>query len=191
MVWAPSAVWDSATQQYYVFWSSRHYASSDTGHTGVAALDGIRYATTKDFSSFSSPKDYVRIPNTPIIDHEFQYLGTPGSWVRFIKNETVNRVFQESTSGGLFGTWKRTPGYVAMETPREGPACFADNTKPGFYHLWLDDYTRYVPYETSNIASNPQWKASSYTDFPGGLKHGSVTPLTQSEMDAFAAKYPA
>ncbi|KAI3318543.1 glycoside hydrolase family 43 protein [Xylariaceae sp. AK1471] len=189
MTWAPSAVWDDATSQYYVFWSSRLYSSSDTAHTGTASLDRIRYATTKDFVSFSAPKDYLALSNTPLIDQEFLRTGT-NSFTRFLKNETVNQVYQENTTGGLFGTWTRVSGYLRPESPLEGPASFADNTTPGLYHVWLDNYTQYVPYQTSNLQT-PSWTASSTSGFPAGLKHGSVTPLTQKEYDAIAAAYPA
>jgi hypothetical protein len=190
MAWAPSAVWDDATSQYYVFWSSRLYASSDTSHTGTASLDRIRYATTKDFVSFSAARDYLALSDTPLIDQEFQRTGPgPNSFTRFLKNETVNRVYQESTTGGLFGTWTRVSGYVRPESPLEGPASFADNTTPGLYHLLLDNYAQYVPFQTSNLRS-PSWSASSTLGFPVGLKHGSVTPLTQREYNAIAAAYP-
>ncbi|GAP88737.1 putative glycoside hydrolase family 43 [Rosellinia necatrix] len=189
MAWAPSAVWDDATSQYYVFWASRLYSTSDTGHTGTASLDRIRYATTRDFATFSAPQDYLALPDTPLIDQEFLRTGT-NSFTRFLKNETVNQVYQESTTGGLFGTWTRVPGYLRPESPLEGPAAFADNTTPGLYYVWLDNYTQYVPYQTSNL-QNPRWSASSTSGFPTGLKHGSVTPLTQKEYDAVAAAFPA
>ncbi|KAI0183739.1 family 43 glycoside hydrolase [Xylaria flabelliformis] len=189
MAWAPSAIWDDATSQYYVFWSSRQYSSSDTAHTGVASLDRIRYATTRDFTTFSMPQDYIALSDTPLIDQEFLRTGT-NSFTRFLKNETVNQVYQENTTGGLFGTWTRVPGYLRPESPLEGPAAFADNTTPGLYHIWLDNYTQYVPYQTADL-QNPSWLASSTSGFPVGLKHGSVTPLTQQEYDAVAAAYPA
>lgn len=188
MAWAPSAVWDDATSQYYLFWASRHYAESDTAHTGTATLNRIRYATTKDFTAFSEPQDYAAFSDTPVIDQEFQYLGVPGSFARFMKNETTQQVFKEITSDGLFGTWTHT-GYATTDIPREGPASFADNVTPGVYHLLLDDYTQYIPYQTANIESG--YTNSSTSDFPTGLKHGSVTPLTQEEYDAVAAAYPA
>ncbi|KAI0409858.1 family 43 glycoside hydrolase [Xylaria palmicola] len=188
MAWAPSAVWDDATAQYYVFWSSRLYSKSDTGHTGTASLDRIRYATTQDFVTFSAPQDYHALPDTPLIDQEFLRTGTD-SFTRFLKNETVNQVYQENTTGGLFGSWTRVPGYLRPESPLEGPAAFADNTTPGLYHVWLDNYTQYVPYETSSLQT-PSWSASDASGFPVGLKHGSVTPLTQKEYDAIAAAYP-
>ncbi|CAD0018219.1 unnamed protein product [Aureobasidium pullulans] len=191
MTWAPSAVWDDATSQFYVFWSSRLYADSDPKHTGVASLDRIRYTTTKDFVNFAPAKDYLALANTPLIDQEFQYLGKTGNFARFLKNETVNQVYVETTTGGLFGKWTRTPGYVRPESPREGPASFVDNVTPGLYHLLLDDYTQYVPYQSTDPAKSGAWTASNYPNFPKGLKHGSVTPLTQKEYNAVAAKYPA
>lgn len=190
MAWAPSAVYDEAEGQYYVFWAARHYDASDTEHSGVAGLDRIRYATTTDFVTFSEPSDYVALSDTPLIDQEFQYLGTSGSYARFLKNETVNQVYQETTTDGLFGTWTRIDGYVRPESPLEGPASFADINSPGTYYLLLDDYTQYVPFSTSDILS-PDWQPTGASDFPSGLKHGSVTPLTQEEYDAVAAKYPS
>lgn len=197
MVWAPSAIWDAARGTYDVFWSSRHYAASDTAHTGSAAtLDTIRHATTADFASFSAPEDYLAPAGTPVIDQEFQYLGSGDRWARFVKNETTQRVYQETTSAGLFGgeeAWAREgEGYVTEGGPFEGPAAFADNVVEGLYHLLLDDYTEYVAFETSDIEDASSWRASSSSSgFPRGLKHGSVTPLTQEEYDAVAAAYPA
>ncbi|WXC63699.1 hypothetical protein SNK03_009512 [Fusarium graminearum] len=188
MTWAPSVVWDDITNQYYVFWASRHYAASDTQHKGEATLDKIRFATTKDFVKFSAPKDYHAPEGTGLIDQEFQCLGKPGHFVRFLKNETVNQVYQESTTTGLFGTWTRVPGYVRPESPLEGPGSFADLRIPGLYYLLLDDYTQYIPFQTSNILS-PTWEKSDFPNFPKGLKHGSVTPLTKKEYDTVVAKY--
>ncbi|CBX97416.1 similar to endo-1,4-beta-xylanase [Plenodomus lingam JN3] len=189
MVWAPSAVYDSASSQFYVFWASRLYSSNDPGHTGVAGPDRIRYATTKDFATFSAPRDYYAPSGTPVIDQEFQYLGTPGHYARFIKNETVNQVWQETTTGGLFGSWKRVPGYVREGSPWEGAASFADNLVKGKYHLLLDNYVQYLPYETTNIQS-PSWGASNTDGWPAGLKHGCVTPLTKAEYDRVLAAFP-
>lgn len=130
MAWAPSAVWDDDTSQFFVFWSSRHYAESDTEYTGNATLDRIRYATTTDSISFSAPQDYLALEDTPLIDQEFQYLGQQDHWARFLKNETVNQVYQETTTQGLFSTeWTRVEGYVRPESPREGTAVFKDNVE--------------------------------------------------------------
>jgi hypothetical protein len=190
MVWAPTAVWDDDTSQYYVFWASCFYSSSDTGHTGTKSLNRIRYATTKDFTTFSAPKDYINFASNSVIDIEFLYLGTKGHYARFFKDETAgSHVPIEFSTTGLFGTWTRL-GNVRNEGSLEGPASFADNTTPGKYYLFLDNYTQYLPFYTTNINAVP-WSSPSWPNFPKGLKHGSVTPLTQAEYNAVSAKYPA
>lgn len=189
MAWAPSAVYDETTAEWAVFWASRLYAEDDTAHTGPASNDRIRFATTKDFETFSAPQDYLALADTPIIDQEFQYLGKPEHWARYIKNETVNQMWVETSSTGIFGEWTRVPGYVRGETPREGAAFFADNLSPGKYYLLLDDYTQYLPYQSMDVTEPGFWESTDWTEFPRGLKHGSVTPLTQEEYDAVAARY--
>ena len=67
MLWAPSAVWDDGTQQWYVFWSTRKYAQNDPNHTGPAGNDYIRYTTTKDFNTFAPAQNYI-VANVPILD---------------------------------------------------------------------------------------------------------------------------
>lgn len=188
MVWAPSAVWDEKSAQFFVFWSSRLYDYADLNHTGEATLDRIRYTTTADFVDFAPARDYLALPDTPLIDQEFQYLGTPGRFARFLKNETVLQVYEETTTSGLFGDWTRTPGYVRPESPLEGPASFADNITPGLYHLLLDDYTQYLPFETTDIGSGT-YERTDAPNFPTGLKHGSVTPLTKAEYERVLSAY--
>ena len=189
MAWAPSAVWDDEASQFDVFWASRSFASEDTEHTGTpTSLDKIRWSTTKDFSSFAPAQDYISLADTPVIDQDFQYLGQPGHFARYIKNETVAKIWQETTTDGLFGTWTRNGDYVSSDSPVEGPASYQDNLDPDLYHLLLDDYTQYVPYESSDIQGGT-FERSNYPQYPGGLKHGSVTQLTQAEYDAVKTKY--
>ncbi|KAK4450984.1 family 43 glycoside hydrolase [Podospora aff. communis PSN243] len=190
MLWAPSAVWDDTTSQYHVFWSSQLYEPSDPSHRGTATPKRIRYATTKDFLTFTPPKDYLAPPNRAIIDQEFLPLGKPGHFARFYKDETAgSRVVIETSTTGLFGTWK-TVGNVRTEGRREGPAAWADNRTPGKYYLLLDDYTQYLPYETSDIGVVP-WGVPNWPAFPRGLKHGCVTPLTEGEYEAVRGRYLA
>jgi hypothetical protein len=79
-------------------------------------------------------------------------------------------------------------GNVRGEGRREGPAAWPDNTVRGKYYLLLDDYTQYLPFQTTNIEAVP-WEGTKWPNFPRGLKHGSVTQLTRGEYDAVAAKY--
>lgn len=173
MVWAPSAVWNGAS--FDVFWSSRFYLPSDPGHTRTPGFDTIRTASTTDFKTFSTPKNYIEPTGAyaiNLIDQEFQRTET--GWVRFLKDEgavslldpskmrrsrsclhtsTQLKVFKEvSNSPTVFGTdWTRV-GQWAVDQTREGPASFADNLVKGTYHLWLDNYDgqgTYVPYVVS------------------------------------------
>ncbi|KAF9883377.1 hypothetical protein FE257_003544 [Aspergillus nanangensis] len=188
MAWAPSAVWDDTEQQYYLFWASRLYDTSDTAHTGDATLDRIRYTTTTDFATFSPPADYVARDGEPVIDQDFQYLGSPGAYARFIKDENVLQVYEETTTDGLLGEWTRLPGYIASDTQYEGAAAFADINTPGRYYVLLDNYEEYVPFQTDDIQAG-SWEKSDASQFPGGLKHGSVFLLTQEEYDAVVGTY--
>lgn len=191
MLWAPSAVFDNTTSQYFVFWSSQLYIPSDTAHKGTATLKRIRYSTTKDFVTFSPPKDYLAPSKNAIIDQEFLSLIKPGHFARFYKDETAgSHVVIETTTGGLFGSWK-TVGNVRSEGQREGPAAWADNTTPGKYYVLLDDYTQYLPFQTTDLSGGKPWGVPNWPNFPKGLKHGSVTPLTRREYDAVAGRFPA
>jgi hypothetical protein len=89
----------------------------DASHTRSATLDRIRYSPGKDFSTFTLAKEYIK-SDIPLIDQEFQYLGKPGHYACFLKNEEENKIYQEMTTKGLFGFWNRIPGYIVNEAPR-------------------------------------------------------------------------
>ncbi|KAL4789645.1 hypothetical protein BDV19DRAFT_394853 [Aspergillus venezuelensis] len=196
MAWAPSVVYNADESQYYLFWASRLYSETDTEHTGTATLDRIRYATTIEFVTFSAPSDYVALDaeNVPLIDQEFLYLGEEGHYARFLKDENVLHVYQEISTGGIFGNWEKSPspndsGYIATTT-FEGPAAFADVNTPGRYYLLMDNYEEYIPFVTEDIESGI-WEQldRAGSGLPAGLKHGSVFPVTAEEYDALLAAY--
>ncbi|KAI9368521.1 putative arabinosidase [Aspergillus egyptiacus] len=193
MAWAPSVVYNSTSSTYYLFWASRLYSPTDDNHTGLATLDRIRYATTTDFKTFSPPSDYLALDeeNIPLIDQEFLYLGTPGHYARFLKDENVLHVYQEITTGGLFGEWERVGGYIVEEVT-EGPAAWPDvsvEQGTGRYYLMLDNYEEYVPFVTEDIGSGDWEEVVNKEGFPAGLKHGNVVPLTRREYEAVAARF--
>ncbi|RAH76574.1 arabinosidase [Aspergillus japonicus CBS 114.51] len=193
MAWAPSVVWNTTESQYYLFWSSRLYNTTDTNHTGTATLDRIRYTTTTDFVTFAPPADYLALDseNIPLIDQEFLALGdTPGHYVRFLKDENVLHVYQETTTGGLFGEWTRAEGYIQDGVVYEGPAAFPDIQDATKFHLLLDNYVEYVPFESTDVAT-AEWVASDRTGFSTGLKHGNVVLVTKGQYDAIVARYGA
>ncbi|MCO5565311.1 hypothetical protein L7F22_018984 [Adiantum nelumboides] len=190
MVWAPSAVWDPSTEQYYVFWSSQFYAENDTDHTGNATSKPIiRYATTKDFKSFSEPQDYAKGDNQLRLDQEFQLIDGDKTFARFMCDDS--HIFQEISYDGLFGNWQRingVDGHINDEL-REGAASFRDNQDPNKFHLWLDNYTGdgYEAYATNDIFKG-DYPHDTVDGFPSGMRHGSVTPITQTEYDTIRAR---
>ncbi|KAK7227896.1 hypothetical protein V2G26_000066 [Clonostachys chloroleuca] len=187
MVWAPSAVYDETKGGWDVFWSSRFY--DNPAHSGWATYDRIRTSFTTDFATFSTPRDYVSFADTSVIDQEFQYLGAPGNYVRFLKNVTTSQIFAEKTTTGIFGTWDRIPGNAREESPREGTLAYQDNVVADKYYLWVDDYIQYIAYETTDILNNA-WEPTSSNGIPPSIKHGSVFSVTQAEYDLLLSKYP-
>lgn len=190
MVWAPSAIYDSARGEYFVHWASKFYPTSDPQHTGSPSAIRIRYVYTKDFKTFSSPQDYINKSPTNIIDLEFLDLGN-NSYARFMKDETAKTVFTEISTNGLFGTWTRPGGSSAIiASGVEGPAVYWDNQVAGKAHLLLDFYGSdgYRPYETLDVKSG-KWTASDRNAWPKNLRHGSVLPVTSAQIDALKKKW--
>lgn len=153
----------------------------------------IRYAYTSDFKTFSTPQTYIDKSPTNIIDLNILPTGTDGkSFVRFLKDESLKTVFVEVSTTGLFGTWTRPGGSSAViASGVEGPASYWDNQVAGKAHVLLDFYgdDGYRPYETTNVASNSGWTASSRTGFPSGLRHGGVLPVNQTVYDALGKRW--
>ncbi|RDW68890.1 glycoside hydrolase family 43 protein [Aspergillus mulundensis] len=194
MAWAPSVIYNATEEEYYLFWASRLYSPSDTNHTGPANLDRIRYATTPDFISFSEPADYVALDdeNIPLIDQEFLYLGQEGHYARFLKDENVLHVYQETTTTGLFGDWTRTQdgGEYIRASVYEGPAAFPDVRADGRYYLLMDNYVEYVPFVSEDVEEG-EWAELGFnaTGLPRGLKHGNVFLLTGREYEAVLKRF--
>ncbi|KAK1228485.1 hypothetical protein PQX77_008464 [Marasmius sp. AFHP31] len=207
MVWAPEAVWDPDRGAYLVHWASRTYAASDSGvsghwppiialilmslfsfqHTGTASRDQIWYAHTNDFRTFTAAQIYIAA-SVPVIDLTILPLGG-SSYARFIKDENVNRIYQENSNNGLFGTWTRV-GNVIANVGTEGPLVFQDNQTPSTVRVFVDAYNsqkQYIPFHTTNITSG-SWIADS--GLPPLLKHGVVKPVTQAQYNAIQSKWP-
>ncbi|RDW85144.1 arabinanase [Coleophoma cylindrospora] len=190
MVWAPDAIWDANKGQYLVHWASRFYPANDTNHTGTSGADMIRYAYTSDFVTFSTPQTFIDYSPTSVIDLCILSLGN-GSYARFMKNETATNVFMERSDSGLFGTWTRPGGATAIvRSSVEGPYAYMDNLVAGNVTLILDYFNGdgYHPF-TSNDLNVDDWADANRTNFPVGLRHGSVLSVTQDQYDALSAMW--
>ncbi len=105
-------------------------------------MDQIFYAYTTDFQTFTTAQPYIAVSGTPVIDLTFLPMDTTGqSYARFIKNETTLTVWEERSTAGLFGTWKRvgSQNYIT-NVVSEGPLVFWDNQVEDRAYLFLDEY---------------------------------------------------
>lgn len=191
MVWAPSALWVPDRNAYATFWASRIYANSDTQRAGKAGNDKIYYSLTSDFVTFSSPQLWLE-ESYSIIDQELLAVSA-GSYVRFIKDANVNKVYTEHSDNGVFGTWKRIDAnnYI-VNGIREGPAAFKDIKNSARTWLWLDNYRGsggYEAYYNDDITKNI-WTPGNPSLTPKGMRHGAIQQVTQAQLDAIRAKFP-
>ncbi|EKD20287.1 uncharacterized protein L3040_007295 [Drepanopeziza brunnea f. sp. 'multigermtubi'] len=190
MVWAPDAIWDLEKRQYLVWWASKFYKADDPDHVGESGPSEIRYAYTSDFITFTAPQTYISAAPTSLIDLAIVQTGGP-AYARFLKNESSPSVYMELSQTGLFGTWTRPGGEQAIiETGVEGPYAWRDNKTPLNINLLLDYYggDGLKPFISTDVDANA-WVPADAKNFPKGLRHGSVTSLTQDKYDALNAKW--
>lgn len=191
MVWAPSAIWDAAANSYAVFWATRTYGDSDPDRTGTPSKDRIYYTHTKDFVNFDAPKIWIE-ESYSVIDQELLAVGD-SSYVRFVKDADVNKVYTERSNNGLFGTWTRVdPNAYVVDAVREGPAAYSDINKPSRTWLWVDNYSgqgSYEAYYNDDITTNV-WTPANPPLTPMGMRHGAVQQVSQAQLNAIKAKYP-
>ncbi|KAI9050200.1 hypothetical protein LZ554_006341 [Drepanopeziza brunnea f. sp. 'monogermtubi'] len=190
MVWAPDAIWDFEKQQYLVHWASKFYSADDPDHVGAPGATKIRYAYTTDFITFTAPETYLSAEPTSLIDLAFVQTGG-SAYARFLKNETDPKVYMEFSETGLFGTWTRPGGDLAIiATGVEGPYAWRDNVTPRNINLVLDYYGSdgLRPFTSTDVRNNV-WVAADRKNFPTGLRHGSVLSVTQDRYDALNAKW--
>ncbi|WP_137991694.1 immunoglobulin-like domain-containing protein [Streptomyces vilmorinianum] len=198
--WAPEAYYDDSLGAYVVFWASKLYDETDTGHTGDA-YNRMMYATTRDFRTFTEPKVW-KDPGYSVIDSTVIKNGD--TYYRFTKDERNNTsstpcskfVIEEKSTRLLDTDWDfvsecigkgdaTTPGI----TQGEGPTVFKSNTEDKWY-LFIDEFGRrgYVPFETTDLDSG-RWTMSQDYALPSSPRHGTVVPITRAELDALRAHY--
>jgi beta-xylosidase len=195
--WAPEAYWDESLHQFVVFWASKLYAESDPNHTG-STYNRMLYATTRDFVTFSDPKIWQdrgesRIDSTVIRDN--------GVYYRFTKDEGgggtgCSDIIQEKspslTAVDLPGnpSWTYMDGCIGRDAGTsavEGPTVFKANpgdTSGSPYYLFVDEYggRGYIPLGTADL-EHPNWQVASSYSLPASPRHGTVIPVTQTELD--------
>ncbi|WP_165986066.1 OmpL47-type beta-barrel domain-containing protein [Streptomyces sp. YIM 98790] len=211
--WAPEAFWDEASGQYVVYWASNLYPTTDVDSRDFrTSYNRMMYATTRDFRTFSEARPWVDVQRGTgrgMIDATVVRDGD--TFYRFIKDEASMTVRQEKSADlmavvtGSLPTASSSPWSLVAErvgvgqpnpwggtfTGGEGPTVFRDNTVPGRWHMLIDQPSYhggqgYMAFTTDDIASG-SWTSVPGTELPRSPRHGTVIPLTQTELDALRA----
>lgn len=197
--WAPEAHWDASIGAYVVYWASKLYAENDPNHTGNVN-NVMMYATTRDFTTFSTPQVWQ---NTSRIDSTV--IEKNGTFHRFTKDEGASGtgcsdIIQEKSAtlrAPLTG-WTTVDSCIGRDAGTgavEGPTAFAANpgdvNGPANY-LFVDEYggRGYIPLKTADLDA-PNWQVAPNYDLPASPRHGTVLPVTATELAALRAAEPA
>ncbi|MWV58955.1 family 43 glycosylhydrolase [Rathayibacter sp. VKM Ac-2754] len=194
-VWAPEAMWDEATGQYYVYWSGRD--KTQVGTDGWALR--VYVSTTRDFTTFSTPTVWLD-ENSPtnnadgpnIIDTTIAEEN--GVYYRFSTSDWRTVVDKASS---LAGPWTRVIAR-GEETARglsdhlEGLTVYQ---LPDGRWVAMGDSFGYSAYVTDTLADMRftalpvgTTGASTYS-FSKPFRHGSVLRLSSAEEARITAAY--
>ena len=208
MAWAPEAIWDEVTQQYYVYWATRA-----DGNTELGDSVDVYLSTTRDFRTFSTPVKWIDrshsiIDTTVIKVGDWFYRASGDGEITIERSKKVDAVTTSATakttgteqdwvlvgtlqsilsgSGSCSGGSNYTGGCL------EGPEFFAYNeddrgAAEQLYGLLADQYATgrgYLPFTTTDIGSTSAsvWSKASGVNL-GTLKkrHGGILPITAKE----------
>lgn len=173
--WAPELAYDKAGDQYFVYWTSDLNKDFSTA--------SIYYATTKDFKTFSKPAILYSTPGTGILDAT---LVNDKGLYRLIYR--CNGIWQVTSKNAL-GPYTNLE-QVSDENV-EGPYVFPLNSGKGWGIVW--DYYKgsqgfglfttndFKKWERITNPSAPYYNNNVW--FPDGIRHGSITPLTQQQLN--------
>ncbi|MDT0165376.1 alpha-L-arabinofuranosidase C-terminal domain-containing protein [Actinotalea sp. AC32] len=203
--WAPEAFWSDELGAYVVYWASNLYPTTEVeGRRTADSYNRMMYATTRDFVTFTEPQVWIDVRreagrgtiDSTVVEHE-------GTYHRFTKDERndVMMVLQEKsddlllpTTGAMGTSWELVTERIGEGTIThgEGPTVFKSNTEEKWY-LFQDwppygGGNGYVPFETTDLDSGV-WTPTEGADLPTSPRHGTVLPITQSELDRLVEAY--
>ena len=214
--WAPEAFYDDDAGEYVVYWASALYPTADeTGRDIATSYQRMMYATTRDFVTFSEPQPWIDVKRGTgrgMIDATVVKDGD--TYYRVVKDEATMIPRQEkstdlrATVTGSLPTTTSTPGWQLVKagvgggqpnpwggtfTQGEGPTIFRDNQDADRWYMFIDQPSYhggqgYLAFETDDIASG-DWTSVPDAALPSSPRHGTVIPVSQTELDAMRAAY--
>ncbi|AND17895.1 family 43 glycosylhydrolase [Rathayibacter tritici] len=194
-VWAPEAMWDETTGQYYVYWSGRDKTQVGTDDWALR----VYVSTTRDFVTFSTPTVWLD-ENSPtnnadgpnIIDTTIAKEG--GTYYRFSTSDWRTVV---DTATSLAGPWTRV--IARGEEKAHGLSDHIEGLTvyqlPDGRWVVMGDSGGYSAYVTDSLASL-QFTAlptgatgANTSSFTKPFRHGSVLRLSSAEEARIMAAY--
>lgn len=174
MLWAPELAYDAENDQYLVYWTSA------TGSFDTAC---IYYATTRDFRAFSKPQVLLRDPRAAIMDANIVHDGT--LYHMFYRSNGV----RHATSTHALGPYENS--VLVATDDAEGPFAFklVDGSGWGMIFDYYAGNAGYGLLRSSDLiawqritnATRPLYNET--VSFPAGIRHGSIIPVTQVQVD--------
>jgi len=191
-LWAPEAIYDHNTGDYFVFWAT---------YTNARYQNDMYYARTRDFRTFTKPELWMAeehgIIDTSVIEVDGVYYRASRDdsvGIRIDSSESLTGVW--TTLGSLQGIFEDSWDFGAVE----GPQWFLYNESDWLdgrptWGLIVDQYQKgegYRAFRTTDISdmSLNSWSLGEDIDF-GELKkrHGSVLPITMEEYERLMGSF--
>lgn len=178
--WAPEAIYDEISGDYFVYWSSR--IKSDG-----CIKQRIYSAHTKDFITFSEPKVYI--------DREFSVIDTSilqveDKYYRLTKNHDEASIYLE-VSDDPEGEFTEIESFsMKGKSGYEGPTAYKMNGEYKWCIL-MDAFASdegYKPFLTSDMSSGIVEPQSGF-ETPDLFRHGTVMPITEKEYNRLIETY--
>ncbi|MBE5799732.1 MAG: 1,4-beta-xylanase [Clostridiales bacterium] len=193
-MWAPDVIYDRASDDYVLHWSSSHCADD-------YRRKAIYYSRTKDFVSFTAPQLLYQKADSGVIDSAMYEEN--GQYYLFVKSEGNPEKIILLRSDSAAGPFERVHAFdesmaVCQSGLYEAPT--AIRLDDGRWCLFIDYYgvrgkgQGYVPFVADSLSSGQfrrydAARADGKADqeaafsFPYGFKHGTILAITQEEYD--------
>lgn len=186
-LWAPDVIYDKEHDDYLLHWSASHVCND----YGPMAIFGSH---TKDFITFSAPKEIYRKPDGPVIDSAM--YEEDGKYYMFLKSQgnphRIIMVAGDHADGPFTRVDRFEKAMLAIEDGLyEAPT--AVRLDDGRWCLFLDFYgvpgagQGYIPFLADSLAEPDFIRSDAKFDFPYGFKHGTILEITEEEFDRMKA----
>ena len=180
-VWAPQTIWDPAAEKYLVYWSMKH---------GDRGADIIYYAYANDaFTDLeTAPRPLLTTPDGgAAIDGDIVFHD--GTYHLFFKTEDRGKGLKIATADRVTGPYTVGDEFVQQTTfPVEGSSVYR-RIDGDDYILMYDMYTKgeYQFVRTPDLKNFEVIDEAISMDFHP--RHGTVIPITHTEMDRLLSRY--